>query len=118
MISWPDTLPAIRWSGFGYQPGKQVQKFQVDDGGPAEQGRFTTATTVKCGFVLRCTQDQQNALLEFYTGDAQCGAQWFDFENPVTGKDCVARFDGDNPPASAGASRNKFDMQIQLELKL
>lgn len=116
-ISWPETLPAIRWSGFEYQPNKQVQRFEVDDGGPAEQGRFSTAATVKCGFTLRCTQAQVAAVLDFFSGDAQCGAAWFTFTDPLTQQPVCARFLADSPPAVSGAARNRYTVQIQLEVK-
>lgn len=117
MIAWPSALPGIRFSGFSYQPAKLVQRFQVDDGGPAEQGRFTTAATAVCSFTLRCDLDQRKALLVFYEGPAAYGAAWFSFRDAVTDTDCIARFYGEEPPKFGGSSRNKMDVQITLEVK-
>lgn len=110
--TWPSTLPTPRWSGSQKQAGKRVKRFEVDDGGPAEQGVFTTATPKTFTFILRCTFDQADTLFDFYDGHP---AEYFTFPDPVTGDDVTARFHGDHPPQDAGSARNKRDIQITLE---
>lgn len=111
-ITWPSTLPTPRWNGSQKKSGKRVKRFEVDDGGPAEQGVFTTATPKTFAFVIRCSFEQETTLFGFYD---EYPADWFTFPDPVSGTDVTARFHGDNPPVSAGASRNRRDIQITLE---
>lgn len=116
-VSWPSDLSGIRWSGYSRESGNQTTRFEVDDGGPAEQGRFTTAAVDTVSFVLRCTAAQVETLRAFYLGDAACGAVWFSFADPVSRAAGLARFVAKKPPKTTGQSRNKFDCSITLEFK-
>lgn len=116
-ITWPAKLPAPRWPSTNYTLPKNGKRFEVDDGGPAIQGRFSTTNVRTFTFTLRCTGAQRAILDDFYTGDGACGAVWFSYTDPVRNADVYARFVADKPPAAVSSSRNKWDVSVTLELK-
>lgn len=113
-VSIPAGL-ALRPRRDGYAAGSpEMIVSEVDQGDPKQRPKHAVEQ-IEVKAVFRMTRTVYTGVfLPWYRGDLGFGALRFDWNEPVSGRACTAKFDGRNPPAATPAEGGRVDVAATL----
>lgn len=106
----------ILLEGFSQKRGSALLRSEMESG-PPRQSRIKSRVMVTRSVIIRVASlDEFNLFEVWYANDINEGAQWFNFDDPVSGSEKSARFvDGGYSASPVGDVAMGWKISAQIE---